>query len=190
VKKQMIKLIVGLGNPGDKYINNRHNFGFMLIDALAEHFGTDSFKAKFKGEITKIKISGHEIFLLKPQTYMNNSGNSVGACAQFYKIAPEEILVVHDELDLPFAKVKIKQGGGHGGHNGLRSIDTQIGKNYHRLRLGIGHPGDKDKVSQYVLDNFNKHEKQTADNLIEKMVEFFPLIEQESNDEFLQNIKL
>jgi PTH1 family peptidyl-tRNA hydrolase len=186
----MIKLIVGLGNPGEKYANNRHNFGFMLIDALAEHFQADSFKTKFKGEITKIKILEHEVFLLKPQTYMNNSGNSVGACTQFYKIKPEEVLVIHDDLDLPFSKIKTKQNGGHGGHNGLRSIDTQIGKNYHRLRLGIGHPGDKDKVSQYVLDNFSKYEKQTIDNLIEKMLEFFPLIVDHTNDKFLQNVNI
>ncbi|MEN9945812.1 MAG: hypothetical protein RLZZ293_198 [Pseudomonadota bacterium] len=150
----MIKLIVGLGNPGKEYSETRHNAGFWFVDSLVNKLG-GSFvsEAKYFASLAKLKVANRELFILKPQTYMNLSGKSVQALANFYKILPEEILVAHDELDLPTSAIKLKFAGGNGGHNGLKDIDRVIGKNYWRLRIGIGHPGDASKVASYVLNN-------------------------------------
>jgi len=147
-----IKLIVGLGNPGQKYEKTRHNAGFWFLDELAREAGA-SFHSeqKFQGEVAKVSLRGHSVFLLKPSTFMNLSGQSVGALARFYQIEPENILVVHDELDLPCGSAKLKRGGGHGGHNGLRDIINHIGKEFLRLRIGIDHPGNAREVVAYVL---------------------------------------
>ncbi len=149
-----IKLIVGLGNPGNKYAETRHNAGEWLIDRLARQFNF-SLKEdnKFFGKTARALIDGQEVRFLVPSTFMNLSGKAVGAVATFYRIKPEEILIIHDELDLPPGVAKIKLGGGHGGHNGLRDSIAQLGnnKNFYRLRIGIGHPGDKNLVSAYVL---------------------------------------
>jgi len=154
-------LFVGLGNPGQQYAGNRHNIGFMAVDAIAEKCGFSSFKSKFNGEIAEGTISGQKVYILKPQTYMNLSGESVAPAARFYKIPPHHIIVFHDELDLEAFKIKIKQGGGHAGHNGLKSIDLHLGvPDYWRVRLGIGHPGAKDRVHGYVLGNFAKEEQE------------------------------
>ena len=149
----MIKLFVGLGNPGTEYQGTRHNAGFAWIDALAQDFKVSWVADKnFYGLVARCAIDGHPVWLLKPQTYMNLSGKSVAALARFFKIAPEHILVAHDELDLPAGQVKLKLGGGHAGHNGLRDIHAQLGSaQYWRLRLGIGHPGTKEQVSAWVL---------------------------------------
>ena len=158
----MIKLIVGLGNPGREYVATRHNAGFWLVDELARKLGANfNLEGKYFAEAAKTKVSGTDVWLLKPQTYMNLSGKSVLALANFYKIQPEEILVVHDELDFTPGTTKIKQAGGNGGHNGLKDIDRVIGKNYWRIRIGIGHPGDASKVASYVLS------KPSQDDLIE-----------------------
>lgn len=149
-----IKLIVGLGNPGDKYAETRHNAGEWLINRLARQFNFNlKEEGKFFGKTARAVIAGHEVRFLVPTTFMNLSGKAVGAMATFYRIKPEEILIVHDELDLPPGVAKIKQGGGHGGHNGLRDSIAQLAnnKNFYRLRIGIGHPGDKNLVSSYVL---------------------------------------
>ncbi len=147
-------LIVGLGNPGSSYALNRHNIGFMAVDTLAESV---SWKSKYKGLIADMNLDGQHLLLLKPQTFMNLSGDSVRDVAGFYKIPPEKIAVLYDELDLPPGTLRIKKGGGSGGHNGIRSMDQQLGtQDYWRLRCGIGHPGDKDMVSPYVLSNFPK----------------------------------
>ncbi|ABR74771.1 peptidyl-tRNA hydrolase [Actinobacillus succinogenes] len=149
-----IKLIVGLGNPGDKYADTRHNAGEWLIDRLSRRFNfTLKDEAKFFGKTARTVIDGHEIRFLVPATFMNLSGKAIGALASFYRIRPEEILLAHDELDLPPGTVKIKQGGGHGGHNGLKDTIAQLGnnKNFYRLRIGIGHPGDRNLVTSYVL---------------------------------------
>jgi len=160
-------LFIGLGNPGDKYAHNRHNIGFMAVDEIAHrHNFSDWKKGKFKGLIAEGKIGEEKVLLLKPQTYMNDSGLSVLPAASFYKISPENIIVFHDELDLDPGKIRIKQGGGAGGHNGLRSIDSHLGKNYWRVRMGIGHPGDKDKVHSYVLKDFSKEDKKWLEKLI------------------------
>ena len=149
----MIKLLVGLGNPGPEYESTRHNAGFWWIDAVARALGAHlALERGFHGLVARASVQGRGVWLLQPQTFMNLSGRSVAALARFYKIAPEEILVVHDELDLPPGQAKLKQGGGHGGHNGLRDIHAQLGSaDYWRLRLGIGHPGAKSEVVGWVL---------------------------------------
>ena len=148
-----LRLIVGLGNPGADYDKTRHNVGFWLLDSLARRYGgVFRREAKFHGEACQVSVDGHPLWLLKPQTFMNRSGASVIALARFYKLVPEAILVVHDELDLPPGAVRLKRGGGHGGHNGLRDIIQQLGsREFLRLRLGIGHPGDSRAVINYVL---------------------------------------
>lgn len=159
-------LLVGLGNPEQKYAKNRHNIGFMAVDDIVYRHSFAPYKKQFQGLVSSGTIDGAKILVLKPETYMNNSGRSVAECAKFYKIPPENIYVFHDELDLPLGKFRLKQGGGHGGHNGLRDIDNHMGKNYHRIRMGIDHPGHKDLVSGYVLSDFAKSEQQTVDNMI------------------------
>lgn len=159
-------LFAGLGNPGDKYRNNRHNIGFMAIDAIADRHGYGPFKQKFNALIAEGTIAGEKVLLLKPQTYMNNSGDSIQAAVQFYKLSPEDVTVLYDEIDLASGKSRIKRGGGNGGHNGLRSIDPQIGTNYRRVRLGVGHPGHKDLVMPHVLGDFSKAERQWLEPLL------------------------
>ncbi|WAJ30064.1 aminoacyl-tRNA hydrolase [Antarcticirhabdus aurantiaca] len=150
-------LIAGLGNPGPRYAGNRHNIGFMAVDEIARAHSFGPWTKKFSAEIAEGQIAGVKALLMKPQTFMNESGRSVGEAARFFKIEPADIIVLHDELDLPPAKVRVKTGGGHGGHNGLRSIDAHLGtRDYRRVRLGIGHPGNKDLVSPYVLGDFAK----------------------------------
>ena len=157
-----IKLIVGLGNPGREYEGTRHNAGFWWVDGFA-HAHQITFKAenKFHGLAARSSVQGREIFLLKPQTFMNVSGRAVGALVQFYKIEPAQILVVHDELDLPPGSVKLKLGGGHGGHNGLKDIIAQLGsRDFWRLRIGIGHPGDRAEVANFVLNAPRREEEE------------------------------
>ena len=148
-----IRLVVGLGNPGPEYERTRHNAGFWLVDELAwQHKAPLRGEGKYFGEVSRATLAAGDLWLLKPMTYMNLSGQAVGALARFYKIAPEEILVVHDELDLPPGEAKLKKGGGHAGHNGLRDIHAQLGSSdYWRLRIGIGHPGNKNEVANWVL---------------------------------------
>ncbi|TVQ50050.1 MAG: aminoacyl-tRNA hydrolase [Gammaproteobacteria bacterium] len=147
-----LKLIVGLGNPGPRYEQTRHNAGFWFADLLAERAGGRfAMEAKFQGELVRIVLVGDELRLLKPQTFMNLSGQSAGAVARFFKLAPEQVLVAHDELDLPPGTARLKRGGGHGGHNGLRDLIRHIGADFWRLRVGIGHPGHRDQVTDYVL---------------------------------------
>ena len=154
-------LLAGLGNPGPGHANQRHNIGFMAVDEIVRRHGFGPWRARFQGLMAEGSIAGEKVLALKPLTYMNNSGQSVGEARNFFKIAPQSVFVIHDELDLVPGKIKVKLGGGHGGHNGLRSIDAAIGKEYWRIRLGIGHPGDKDKVLAWVLNDFAKVEQQT-----------------------------
>lgn len=154
-------LFAGLGNPGGEYSGNRHNIGFMLADALAADYGFPLFRSKFQGMLAEGTIADQRVILLKPTTYMNNSGQSVKAASQFYKINPERIVIMHDELDLPPGTVRVKKGGGNAGHNGLKSIQAHLGTpDFWRVRLGIGHPGDREKVHGYVLGNFSKADQQ------------------------------
>lgn len=161
-------LLVGLGNPGSEHKRQRHNVGFMAVDAVAERHNFQPFKKRFQGEIAEGVLNGTKTLLLKPQTYMNLSGKSVGEAAHFYKIPPQQIVVAHDELDLAAGKIRMKVGGGHAGHNGLRSVDAAIGPEYRRLRIGIGHPG-KDRVLGYVLQNFHADEQVWLEPLLDAM---------------------
>ena len=155
----MIKLFVGLGNPGPEYEATRHNAGFWWIDALARELKAPlSLDNNYHGQVARTTVNGQNVWLLKPLTFMNLSGKSVGTLARFFKIAPEEVLVAHDELDIVPGQAKLKFGGSHAGHNGLRSITAHLGKDYRRVRLGIGHPGDKSMVHSYVLNDFAKAE--------------------------------
>ena len=151
-------LLVGLGNPGAKYAQNRHNIGFMAVDAIADDHGFGPWRSKFQGKVSEGVLAGEKVVLLKPGTFMNLSGQSVGEAARFYKLGPAEVTVFHDELDLAPFKIKVKQGGGHAGHNGLRSIDQHCGPDFRRVRIGIGHPGHKDRVTGHVLGNYAKAE--------------------------------
>ncbi len=161
-----MQLLVGLGNPGDKYRHNRHNVGFMAADAIAARYGFAGFRQKFQGLITEGTIDGEKVLLLKPQTFMNSSGDSIQQVAQFYKLTAADVTVFYDEIDLSPGKVRIKRGGGAGGHNGLRSIDPQIGPDYRRVRIGVGHPGHKDAVMPHVLGDFSKADREWLDPLI------------------------
>jgi peptidyl-tRNA hydrolase, PTH1 family len=153
-----MRLVVGLGNPGSRHARNRHNIGFMTVAAIARRYGFPAFRSRFKGELAEGVIAGERRLLLCPQTFMNASGEAVLAAMSFYKLAPGEIVVIHDELDLRPGKVRVKRGGGNAGHNGLRSIDAMIGPDYWRIRIGIGHPGIKELVHPYVLQNFTAEE--------------------------------
>lgn len=166
-------LIVGLGNPGDEYDRTRHNIGFRAVDALAHFYKASLWKKKFKGLLTS--STEPALLFLKPQTYMNLSGESVGEALHFHKLTPAHVIVFHDDLDLPPGQVKIKQGGGSGGHNGIKSIDAHIGLAYWRVRIGIGHPGVKgDVVTNYVLGAFSKADQQWIDPLFEVLTAEFP----------------
>jgi PTH1 family peptidyl-tRNA hydrolase len=173
-----IRLFVGLGNPGAQYEATRHNAGFWWIDEIARASGARlNVEPKFFGLAGRLKSGAHEAWLLQPTTFMNASGRSVGALARFYKIAPEEILVIHDELDLPPGTAKIKKGGGNGGHNGLKDISAQLGtQDYWRLRLGIGHPGDRNAVVNYVLHEPSRDEANLIQDNIDQSVKLLPLL--------------
>lgn len=164
-------LLVGLGNPGRQYAGNRHNIGFMALEAIARRHGFSPARARFQGLVSEGTIAGARVLLLAPQTYMNESGRSVGEAARFHKIGRDEIVVFHDELDLAPAKCRIKIGGGVAGHNGLRSISAHIGNDYKRIRLGIGHPGDKALVHSYVLNDFGKSEQPWVGALCEALAD-------------------
>lgn len=154
-----MQIWVGLGNPGPRYALHRHNVGFMAVDVIADMHGFGPVQKKFAGWAQEGRIGTHKVLLLKPATFMNESGRAVGEALRFYKLGTEALTVFHDELDLAPFKVKVKQGGGHAGHNGLRSIDQHLGPDFRRIRLGIGHPGHKDRVNGYVLGNFAKAEE-------------------------------
>jgi peptidyl-tRNA hydrolase, PTH1 family len=153
-----MRLVVGLGNPGARYARNRHNVGFLALDTIARRHGVPGFRSRFKGELAEGVIGGERRLLLKPQTFMNASGESVSEAARFFKISPSEIVVIHDEIDLRPGKLRVKCGGGTAGHNGLRSIDALIGPDFWRMRIGVGHPGIKELVQPYVLQNFPSEE--------------------------------
>lgn len=161
-----MKLFVGLGNPGAKYAGNRHNIGFMAVDRIAADHGFGPCKPAFKGDVAEGRLGEEKVLLLKPGTFMNLSGQSVQAAMAFYKLALGDITVFHDELDLAPGKCRVKQGGGHAGHNGLRSISGMVGEGYGRVRLGIGHPGHKDAVAAFVLHDFAKADQDWLDDLL------------------------
>ena len=161
-----VQIFVGLGNPGGKYARNRHNIGFMALDRIAEDHGFGPWRSRFQGEVSEGRLGGDKVLLLKPGTFMNLSGQAVGEAMRFFKLEPDDVTVFHDELDLAPGKCRVKTGGGHAGHNGLRSIHAHIGEAYHRVRLGIGHPGRKDMVAAYVLHDFHKADENWLDDLL------------------------
>lgn len=161
-----MKLFVGLGNPGAKYAGNRHNIGFMAVDRIAADHGFGPWRSKFQGVISEGRLGSEKVVLLKPETFMNKSGQSVGEAIRFYKIDPEDVVVFHDEIDLAPGKLRVKQGGGHAGHNGLRSLHGHIGDSYQRVRMGVGHPGHKDAVPHYVLKDFAKSEQDWLQDML------------------------
>jgi PTH1 family peptidyl-tRNA hydrolase len=166
-----VQLIVGLGNPGPDYETTRHNAGFWFVEHLASRFnGQFRKEGKFSGEACKVRIAGNDVWLLKPMTFMNRSGQAVRQISNFYKIPVESILVAHDELDLDPGVVRLKRGGGHGGHNGLRDLVSHMGKDFARLRIGVGHPGHKDKVVNFVLTRAGKQEQQLIDEAIDEAI--------------------
>jgi PTH1 family peptidyl-tRNA hydrolase len=184
-------LLVGLGNPGNKYKDNRHNIGFMAIDAIAEHFEFAPARAKFQGLIAEGKISGSKVILLKPKTYMNESGQSVGQVANFYKIEPSRIVAFHDELDLAPAKLRVKTGGGNAGHNGLKSMQAHLGTgDFVRVRMGIGHPGDKDRVSDYVLSDFAKSEQPWVETMVRSVAHNAALLLKNKDNDFMTKVAM
>lgn len=181
-------LLVGLGNPGQDYAQNRHNVGFMCIEEILKSYGFPPEKLKFSGFLTEGSIDHEKVFLFKPLTYMNRSGKAVGEVSRFYKIPPEHIIVFHDDLDLLPGKVRVKQGGGHGGHNGLRDLDAQIGTAYWRVRIGIGRPLHKGAVSSHVLSNFSKEEHKWLDPLLSLLADEVHLLLSSSPEKYAARV--
>ncbi len=179
--------LIGLGNPGDAYKNNRHNVGFMAIDLIAEIKDFPSFSSKFSAQISSKIINGFKITLVKPQTYMNLSGESVSKILNFYKLSSNDSIVIYDDFALDLGRIKIKHGGGSGGHNGIKSIDQHIGKNYYRIRIGIGSPPESMDISNYVLGNFSTNEQSIIEKSIQQIILNFPLLLEKKFD-MLMNI--
>lgn len=171
-----MRLLVGLGNPGGEYAHNRHNIGFMAVDEIVRRHGFGPWRKKFSGQIAEGTVDGEKVLALKPETFMNLSGQAAHAAVAFHKLKPEEVIALHDDLDLAPGKVRVKQGGGAGGHNGLKSLDAHIGNPYWRIRLGIGHPGDKNLVTPFVLGNFAKAEQAWLVPLLDAVAAELPLL--------------
>ncbi len=169
-------LLVGLGNPGPGHAGDRHNIGYMAADAIVRRHGFGPYRARFRGQAAGGTIGGDKVIALKPETFMNLSGESAAAAARFYKLEPAQVIVIHDEIDLAFGKVRAKQGGGAGGHNGIRSIDAHLGPDFWRVRLGVGHPGERDLVIGHVLRPFSRDEQPAVDKLLEAVAEAIPLL--------------
>lgn len=181
-------LFVGLGNPGKDYAGNRHNIGFMAVDRIADDHGFGPERKQFQGVIREGRLGTEKVITLKPTTFMNESGRSVGEVLRFYKLNPEDVVVFHDELDLAPGKLRCKTGGGHAGHNGLRSIHAHIGAEYRRVRLGIGHPGHKSKVSGYVLHDFGKADRDWLDPLLTGMGRAAPMLAAGNEGRFMSDV--
>jgi len=185
-----MKLFVGLGNPGAKYAHNRHNIGFMALDQIASDHGFSPWRAKFQGQLCEGKLGSEKVVMLKPETFMNLSGQSVGEAMRFFKLDSTDITVFHDELDLAPSKVRLKSGGGHAGHNGLRSIHQHISPHYDRVRLGVGHPGHKDRVAGYVLSDFAKSEQEWLDDVLRGIGDGAAHLANDEGPKFLNAIAL
>jgi peptidyl-tRNA hydrolase, PTH1 family len=183
-------IIAGLGNPGAKYAGNRHNIGFMAVDAIQRRASFAPWSKKFRAEISEGEIAGEKVLLMKPQTFMNLSGESVGEAMRFYKLGPENIVAIYDELDLLPGKARIKTGGGSGGHNGIKSLDAHCGKDYRRLRLGIGHPGDKARVHGYVLGDFAKADREWLDPLMDALADNAEMLVKAEDSQLMNKLAL
>jgi peptidyl-tRNA hydrolase, PTH1 family len=185
-----MKLFVGLGNPGRKYQNNRHNIGFMAVDRIAADYGFAPWRARFQGEVSEGRLGAARVILLKPATFMNLSGQSVGEAMRFFKLEPADVVVFHDELDLAPGKLRAKTGGGHAGHNGLRSLHQHIGEAYARVRIGIGHPGHKDRVADYVLSDFAKADQGWIEDLLRGISDGAPALAEGDAPRFMNAVSL
>ena len=183
-----MKLLVGLGNPGGKYEQNRHNAGFMAVDAIASYYNAPSWRKRFQGGATEVEIGGQKCLLLKPTTYMNESGRAVAEAVRFYKVAPGDVIVFHDELDLEPGKIRVKTGGGHAGHNGLRSISAHIGNEFRRVRIGVGHPGNREVVVHYVLHDFARADREWLEPLFEAMAKSAGLLVAGQDAKFMNDV--
>lgn len=183
-------LLVGLGNPGSEYAETRHNVGFMAVDEIARRYSFDKFQKKFKGEWTTGTIDGEKVMVLKPQTYMNLSGESVAAAASFYKIPLDKIYVFHDDMDLPVGRLKVKCGGGSGGHNGIKSIDANIGANYHRVRIGVDKPVLKEQVVSWVLSRFNPDDRIRLEELLARIANELSVLLTKDAGVFMNKVKM
>jgi PTH1 family peptidyl-tRNA hydrolase len=181
-------LLVGLGNPGEKYARHRHNVGFMAVDAIGDAHGFSPAREKFQAQIREGFLNGpsgrEKALILKPMTYMNDSGQSVGEAARFYRIDPEDVVVFYDELDLAAGKIRVKTGGGAAGHNGIRSIDSHLGNAFRRVRIGIGHPGDKSKVTNHVLGNFSKDDQEWLTPMLDAIASAAPFLTGDDDNRF------
>ncbi|HLI13054.1 MAG TPA: aminoacyl-tRNA hydrolase [Alphaproteobacteria bacterium] len=185
-----MRLVVGLGNPGPRYAGNRHNVGFMAVDEIVRRHSFAPFKSRFQALVAEGRVGETRLLVMKPLTFMNESGRAVGEALRFYKLTAPDVVVLHDELDLAPGKVKIKQGGGAAGHNGLRSIDAHIGPDYWRLRIGIGHPGDKALVLPYVLGDFFKDDAAWLERTLGAIAEAFPLLAAGEENRFSTKVAL
>lgn len=185
-----MRILVGLGNPGGRYAHNRHNVGFMALDAIHARHGFSPWRDRFQGLCAEGPVGGEKCLLLKPTTFMNESGRAVGEAVRFYKLGPEDITVIHDEIDLAPGKMKVKTGGGTAGHNGLRSLARHIGPDFVRVRIGVGHPGSKDQVHGYVLRDFAKAESAWLDPLIAAIADHASLLAKDDQAGFMNKIAL
>lgn len=185
-----MRLVVGLGNPGARYARTRHNIGFMAVDEIVRRHGFGPWRARFQGKCAEGTVAGEKILALKPETWMNHSGRAVGEAVRFFKIEPAQVIVVHDEIDLAAGKIRFKVGGGNAGHNGLRDIDAHIGRDYARVRLGVGHPGVADDVHDHVLDEFSKADMAWVTPLIAAIADAFPLLAGGDGARFLTRVAL
>ena len=183
-----MKLLIGLGNPGSRYAHHRHNIGAMAADSIAQHHDFGPWRRRFQGETAEGRIGAGKVLLLKPQTYMNESGRAAGEAMRFFKLTPEDLFVFHDELDLAPGKLKVKQGGGHAGHNGLKSLMSHCGAEFWRVRLGIGHPGDKAKVTAHVLGDFAKADAQWLDPMLDAIAAAAPALIDGRPDKFTSDV--
>ena len=183
-------LIVGLGNPGRRYENHRHNIGFMAVDEIHRRHRFAAWRARFEGETSEGELAGEKALLLKPATYMNESGRAVAQAMRFYKLTPADVVVIYDELDLPPGKLRMKSGGSTAGHKGLKSIEPQIGKEFRRMRIGIGHPGAKELVNGYVLHDFAKADREWVVPLLDAIAENAPLLAEGKDSTFMNRIHL
>lgn len=181
-------LLVGLGNPGPQYANNRHNIGFMAVDEIVRRHGFSPWRSRFQAQVSEGHVGTHRVLAMKPQTYMNESGRAVGEALRFYKLQLEQVFVIYDEIDLRFGKVKVKVGGGAGGHNGIRSLDAHIGRDYCRVRLGVGRPERKEQVHGHVLQDFAKAERPGVEKLIDAVVSELPLLFDGDEGSFMSRV--
>ena len=183
-------VIAGLGNPGEKYAGNRHNIGFMAADEIVRRHSFAGWKNKFSSEISEGKFGSEKVIVVKPQTFMNESGRALGELLRFYKLKDADLTVIYDELDLAPGKIRVKTGGGAGGHNGIKSVDAHCGNNFRRIRLGIGHPGSREKVTGYVLNDFSKQDAEWLEQLLQAVAENAPLLASADESKFMNNVAL